>query len=868
MDLKILWYVLLKEKLKLGSDEYHSLQNNLDPALITKNKDKVICSMNRLKEVMNQRVQHKNNFMNLLELFHYKKVQYRKTFFQKYPEHSNRQDPYFSVAEKKRIESIESQLEMYKVMNLINSRMKKTEDWSDVHDVLPKEFRPEDPMSLLTVFDDDTRITPVLNELRMARKNFLLVLEKMKHEETIVKRSQVDKKKIKTLENELIIVEELICLKRTGTFERFEEQRIRTEEKEKELMMKKEQAAKEMKEKKQKKQKSNQKGDTNLDKLAQDLNKSIQEDEEDIVISNKKPSNKKKSVIQKKHFYSVNSSLNEIELLIKKKELQLELKEANKPWDIYSEYHKELSDTIDLFPTSENKVLHRKDLGDHPLVKAQIKAHKNYFQHLINKCSDNPYLALTEYYDKSKEYLNQVKTLIQTKHEGYKKRKLWKVLDEYRKDLQSKENMREKKIKKKQEKNRALEEESKEASKEQSKEIVKTESSSKKIDVEAEVSKFKAIIDESIKENVKMANRELEMEMLYCEMLNGGVQEFEEIDIQSRIVNNEVKEVLLHELAKAEAEEDQPKKKQKREIRFLEYSKSEEGHENVSNLNTGSGSSSNANTETKNTIGSSNLSSQTNKHRHSSSKPISVLSKQEKNMVDTLKQKTSLMNTLPLFVNNPDQFQPRQKKQLINAIQKGRSKAAKTIFEKELGAMSQQADLVKADYESELANLKKEGNESYRENQLKKLFSEKKKKEVSDEVLALNIIKDRARKNPVIKKVISSMLRTEWINEKREKSKEVGEMIRKKESETEKEIEGDKKEGKEEELYTGEVNTENPEYDPRYLKIVENSPAKNVSELVNDYRYKKIQVFLRTRAQAVNNQRKKQGKSLNPNKNI
>jgi hypothetical protein len=75
-DLHKLWYVLLKEKLALKSDNYHNSQQMLNKGnVIQANLGKVMVSMARLKTVISERDKLKNDFMTFLEFWYINKMQ-------------------------------------------------------------------------------------------------------------------------------------------------------------------------------------------------------------------------------------------------------------------------------------------------------------------------------------------------------------------------------------------------------------------------------------------------------------------------------------------------------------------------------------------------------------------------------------------------------------------------------------------------------------------------------------------------------------------------------------------------------------------------------------------------------------------------
>jgi hypothetical protein len=88
-DLNKLWYVLLKERLALKSDYYHSSQINGPNSLKARRCiAKVMTSMMRVKSVIRERNCMKNEFLRFLEFFYIKKSQFKEMhpkWTEKYP---------------------------------------------------------------------------------------------------------------------------------------------------------------------------------------------------------------------------------------------------------------------------------------------------------------------------------------------------------------------------------------------------------------------------------------------------------------------------------------------------------------------------------------------------------------------------------------------------------------------------------------------------------------------------------------------------------------------------------------------------------------------------------------------------------------
>jgi hypothetical protein len=75
-DLHKLWYVLLKEKLALKSDVYYITTKDYEKTKLLKNCiEKVSLSMSRLRSVMGERTQLRNEFMTFMEFWYIRKMQ-------------------------------------------------------------------------------------------------------------------------------------------------------------------------------------------------------------------------------------------------------------------------------------------------------------------------------------------------------------------------------------------------------------------------------------------------------------------------------------------------------------------------------------------------------------------------------------------------------------------------------------------------------------------------------------------------------------------------------------------------------------------------------------------------------------------------
>ncbi len=79
-DIHKLWYVLLKEKLALQSEEYKLAQNTQISKKITTDLNKVKTSMRRVKSIVTERELLRNDFMMFMEFYYIRKKQINENY--------------------------------------------------------------------------------------------------------------------------------------------------------------------------------------------------------------------------------------------------------------------------------------------------------------------------------------------------------------------------------------------------------------------------------------------------------------------------------------------------------------------------------------------------------------------------------------------------------------------------------------------------------------------------------------------------------------------------------------------------------------------------------------------------------------------
>lgn len=180
LDLKYLWYVLLKEKIATKSEiNLHRQKELYVPEDLEKSHNSVKCSMNRIKEVIDERIKHKNNMMTFLEFYNYKCFQYKRNFKYKYEDLSSISEPMFSNSEMKKLDYLEEYLDDYKNIKRIDSIYSEKEDLNDVFKIVPYNFDPLDPLNLKSCFENrDTY--KYLNKALIAKENFIFKIKLLK----------------------------------------------------------------------------------------------------------------------------------------------------------------------------------------------------------------------------------------------------------------------------------------------------------------------------------------------------------------------------------------------------------------------------------------------------------------------------------------------------------------------------------------------------------------------------------------------------------------------------------------------------------------------------------------------------------------
>lgn len=547
IELKALWYVLLKEKNKIASEENYLAQISSPSNLITDAKKMIIKSMKSLKSVLDQRMTHKNNMMNLLEFFYHKKTQYTQNFNYKYPELQNQINPMYSKLEQKQIIYLLDYLENYKILNKNKENFEKTNDFSDLHKIVPINFNPLDPIGLFDCFEEISLIKD-LNELYIAKRNFYF----------IVATKINGGKRFKDIINENYNSK---ILKLEGS------SKSKNEEK------------------------NVSKSENNKIPSIMKINEN-DETKETALIEDNKVSSEKNS--------------NENEEINKIKETII----ANTP------EFKNILNAIVYFTDLDNKLMKRSPNNEnHRNLKKLEKESSKYIINLLSN-KDEIETAKFEFYEKLTSYLNKVKKLMEEKYNKFRENRLLHLKD------------------------------SKEA---------------KFIDE-------KTLIEEKLKNNLQLGMKEVEKEIFFAEILNNKIDDYINLEIKSRIIDDGIKKLLLFDIPTLK-------------------SKSTKHLKSNDKINEKSDS-------TKNTF-----------ENAFSNQSISVLTQEEKIAAENLKIKTNVMNLLPIYVNNSERYRADEKKFLINKIQRGRSKLARYIFLKELAAISYQSKKLQNEFNTQEENI-------------------------------------------------------------------------------------------------------------------------------------------------------------------
>lgn len=116
-DLTRLWYVLLKEKLALTSDEYAYAQQKVENKELERVKGLVLKSMYRVKDIKKERISLINDFYRFLEFHYLHGEMYKEMFRKKFPKLAHVEKPMYGRMEMKQLDEKERQLDLFMKVN-------------------------------------------------------------------------------------------------------------------------------------------------------------------------------------------------------------------------------------------------------------------------------------------------------------------------------------------------------------------------------------------------------------------------------------------------------------------------------------------------------------------------------------------------------------------------------------------------------------------------------------------------------------------------------------------------------------------------------------------------------------------------------
>jgi len=176
-DLKVLWYVLLKERLRLKSEEYNAVRKHmLGGRRVTSCKERVEKSMSRLKSVIDERINLKNSVMQLLEYYEFKKQKYKNRFDAKNPKSSKVKEPMFTKNELDELSSLEISTQEFQLVNPKELILKEYNDLNDLNDSVPYYFDVNDPLNLSQFIINKDNFTQY-NKILIIKRHFFNILK-------------------------------------------------------------------------------------------------------------------------------------------------------------------------------------------------------------------------------------------------------------------------------------------------------------------------------------------------------------------------------------------------------------------------------------------------------------------------------------------------------------------------------------------------------------------------------------------------------------------------------------------------------------------------------------------------------------------
>lgn len=185
LDLKLLWYKVIREKNKLSSEfdfEYKKKDHGIENLIFTKAINNLKVTLNRIKGVLNERSTHRNNCMTFLEFYDYKKSQYENLYFSKFPADKNVKDPMFSASELEKMNIVKDYIKTFKEINQIDELYNESLDWNQIH-MIHGNFNVFDPFNLLSIFHNQSNYS-LFNKVMIAKK---LLIENLRTTQVIMR---------------------------------------------------------------------------------------------------------------------------------------------------------------------------------------------------------------------------------------------------------------------------------------------------------------------------------------------------------------------------------------------------------------------------------------------------------------------------------------------------------------------------------------------------------------------------------------------------------------------------------------------------------------------------------------------------------
>lgn len=184
LDLKMLWYKVIKERNKMSSTFSNAKQigTKLHCKAIPTIQKILTQTLNRIKGVLTERNTHRNNCMTFLEFYDYKKGQYNNLYYSKFPADKNIENPMFSSTDIEKMNIIKDYISTFKEINLIDEIYDESLDWDRIN-MLHENFNVFDPFNLLSVFQSKNTCNS-FNKVMIAKK---LLIENLRTTQVIMR---------------------------------------------------------------------------------------------------------------------------------------------------------------------------------------------------------------------------------------------------------------------------------------------------------------------------------------------------------------------------------------------------------------------------------------------------------------------------------------------------------------------------------------------------------------------------------------------------------------------------------------------------------------------------------------------------------